>query len=386
MKKTVVYILIVFFFLIPLIVSCSNSLEETSKVTESKETSMIMNLPDKLYACVGLETNVYFDNISDNWEQYDWDVNGPVGIQLERGYRVVPTASDVGEHIIRFKASLDDNTFIFKSVSLEVSDIHSTSENSISIIVLGDSTTANGTVIEYLHHNFINSSVTIKTLGTCGVYPNNHEGRSGWTLEEYFTIDQETYSDDRGTVYNPFYNPATKTFDASYYFTNSGVDKPDWFIINMGINDMFPYDSDSDASNAIQTFIDRLETMAASIRKASSDIKIAICLTIPPNASQDAFGKQYNLWITRNRYKRNNLLLVSALIESFGNRQDISLVPIHASLDTVYNMGIETIPVNARNLEFTYNSPTANGGVHPAESGYWQIADVYTAFLLAAEQ
>ena len=346
---------------------------------------MIMNLPDKLYACVGLETNVYFDNISDNWERYDWDVNGPIGIQLERGYRVVPSASDVGEHTIRFKASLDDNTYIFKSVSLEVNDIHSTSKKSLSVIVLGDSTTANGTVIDCLHQNFINSSVTIKTLGTCGVYPNNHEGRSGWTLEDYFTIDQETYSDHRGTVYNPFYNPGTKTFDASYYFTNSGIEKPDWFIINMGINDMFPFNSDADAAAGIKTYIERLNTMIASIREASPNIKTAICLTIPPNASQDAFGKRYNLWITRNRYKRNNLLLVNALIESFRDRKDVSLIPIHAALDTVYNMGIETIPVNARNSEVTYNSPTANGGVHPAESGYWQIADVYTAFLLAAD-
>ena len=39
-------------------------------------------------------------------------------------------------------------------------------------------------------------------------------------------------------------------------------------------------------------------------------------------------------------------------------------------------MGLEDTKVNARNT-ITYSSPIANGGVHPVESGYWQIADVY---------
>jgi hypothetical protein len=41
------------------------------------------------------------------------------------------------------------------------------------------------------------------------------------------------------------------------------------------------------------------------------------------------------------------------------------------------------LPVNARNTEVTYESPIENGGVHPVLSGYWQIADIYTAFLKA---
>ena len=78
-------------------------------------------------------------------------------------------------------------------------------------------------------------------------------------------------------------------------------------------------------------------------------------------------------------------MLVEALIAKYDNKESdgIYLVPIHTNLDTIYNMGMETLPVNARNTSITYESPIGNGGVHPVESGYWQIADVYTAFLKA---
>jgi len=72
------------------------------------------------------------------------------------------------------------------------------------------------------------------------------------------------------------------------------------------------------------------------------------------------------------------------LIEKYDGREDdgIYTIPIHTNLDTIYNMGLETNVVNSRN-SMTYQSPIANGGVHPSIEGYWQIADVYTAFLKA---
>jgi hypothetical protein len=78
-------------------------------------------------------------------------------------------------------------------------------------------------------------------------------------------------------------------------------------------------------------------------------------------------------------------LSVQSLIENFSGRESerVYIIPINACLDTVYNMGMETLPVNARNTDVTYQSPIANGGVHPVTSGYWQIADVYTAFIKA---
>lgn len=344
----------------------------------------IINLPSKIYALVGFELNIYFDNIVENCSEYQWNVTCQKGMQLERGFRVTPTSSDVGEYPITIEIRKGESdksvtsTLVITSSNSEVGD-------TISVIILGDSTTYNGTVISKLHDNFNTISTGLSTLGTIGTSPNNHEGRSGWTLNDYFTKESITYpsGDPRGTIYNAFYNPATQTFDAAYYFANSMVSQPDWFIINMGINDMFGYTSDDALQNQIETCLDYLDSMVTSIKGVSANIKIGICVTIPPNHSQDAFGKAYACGQTRNRYKHNNAVWANALINAYKESSDVMLIPIHTNLDTVYNMGMETIPVNARNTDITYESPIGNGGVHPAGVGYWQIADVYTAFLKA---
>ena len=188
------------------------------------------------------------------------------------------------------------------------------------------------------------------------------------------------------TVVNPFFNPETSKFDAAYYFANTGVTIPDYFVVNLGINDMFSYADDASAESGVATNIAYLDATIASVKSAAPNTKICVALTIPPNYSQDAFGKAYKCSQTRDRYKRNNAFWVAKLIETYQGRESdgIYLLPIHTNLDTRYNMGFESAQVNKRNSE-TYQQPIDNGGVHPVESGYWQIADVYWFFVKAFE-
>lgn len=363
-----------------------NTTHILNKYIQPEVAEIMLNLPDKIYALVGFETNVYFENLVENWEQYDWNVTCLKGMQLDRGYRITPAADDAGEYTLTITAKLSDTQQVAKTVTLVVVSSDAGTGETASVIILGDSTTYNGIAVTKLNANFADDAMSVSTLGTIGTAPNNHEGRSGWTLNDYFTKASITYpaGDPRGTIYNPFYNPTTQTWDAAYYFANSGIAVPDWFVINMGINDMFRYENDAALNTAIETAVGYLDAMIESLHSASVE-NVCICLTIPPNHSQDAFGKAYNCNQTRNRYKRNNTLWVSRLIAEYDGRESegVYLIPINAALDTVYNMGMESLPVNARNTAITYQSPIGNGGVHPVESGYWQIADVYTAFLKA---
>ena len=351
--------------------------EHIKEVVGLNADGIILNVPSKIYAVTGLELNVYFENITDDWNKYQWNVTCAKGKQMARGYSITPSASDVGEYPITIRASIDANTYKEVSATLVVTAL--STGTGLSVIVLGDSTTDNGQAVTKIHTDFEAASTTVQTLGTRGTAPNNHEGRSGWRAYYYVS------SQSQGGVDNPFYNPSTSTFDASYYFANSGVSVPDWFFINLGINDVFGYDTDLKLIGWMPTIIGYYDTMVASLKSAAPNMKIGVCITIPPNDSQDAFGKDYNCGQTRDRCKRNNAIWAEYLIEHFSDQEDenVYLVPIHVNLDTVYNMGLGTVPVNARNTSVTYQSPTANGGVHPAESGYWQIADVYTAFLKA---
>lgn len=339
-----------------------------------------LSFPDKIYATAGYELNIYFDNLTENCEDYVWEVSCEKGKQFERGYTITPTDSDAGSYTMTLRVLAKENytPLIEKIATLIITASTAGAETSKSLIVLGDSTTNNGTVIVKLHENFNEDSMSITTLGTRGIAPNNMEGRAGWALQDYFTRASA------GDVQNPFYNPSTQTFDAGYYFSETGIAKPDWFFVNMGINDMFNMKTDQTAKATAESCISYIEQIIASVKTASPSTKLGICITIPPNHSQDAFGKAYPNRQWRNRYKRNNLILVKKIIETFTDREseDVFLIPIHTNLDTVYNMGLETLQVNSRNT-ITYESPILNGGVHPAESGYWQIADVYTAFLKA---
>jgi lysophospholipase L1-like esterase len=302
-------------------------------------------------------------------------------MQLERGFRITPTDADAGNYTMTITATDSTGTVTTATTTLVIAASTAGSGITDTLIVLGDSTTNNGIAVTKLAQNFSDDAMGLTLYGTRGTAPYKHEGRSGWTFNYYFTVAEQEGTD----VVNPFFNPTTETFDASYYFANSGVSVPDWFFINLGINDIFGYTSDSALETAITTVKGLCDDMIASLKTAAPSMKIGLCLTIPPNHSQDAFGKAYSNGQTRHRYKRNNIIWVNRLIAEYDNRESegIYLIPIHTNLDTVYNMGMETLPVNARNTTVTYQSPISNGGVHPVESGYWQIADVYTAFLKA---
>lgn len=336
-----------------------------------------INLPEKIYATVGIELNIYFDNIVDTHDtDYSFDVTCDKGMHLQRCYRYTPNSADVGSYPITLSVTNNHGQTVEKTSTIIVTAETISPEKTVKILILGDSTTAGGITVEKIHTNFENTGVTIQTLGTRGIAPYNHEGRSGWLTGTYLGYEEV------GGVPNAFYNNG---FDAQYYFSKNNIDFPDWFIINLGINDMFPYTKDAQMNAAINNFIKNINTMIASIKSASSSIKIGIALPIPPNYSQDAFGKAYKCVQTRMRYKRNNFYLVNKLIETYSgkeNTENIYLIPIFTNLDTVNNMGFEEIKVNARNTT-TYKSPIGNGGVHPVESGYWQTADVYTSFIKA---
>lgn len=347
-----------------------------------KSQQIDINIPSKLYALVGVEMNVYFENIVEEWEKYKWDCSCDVGKQMERGFVVTPIASNAGNHTLTITATAEDGTVTTATTTLVIVPTDAGTGVTETVILLGDSTTNYGTVENKLIGNFADDPMGVTLAGTRGTSPALHEGRDGWTLERYCTLAQDPES---SSIVNPFFNPTSQKFDAEYYFANSGVTGTDWLFINLGINDVFGITSDTALATKIEDCFDYLDEMIESIHEADENIKIGVCLTIPPNHSQDAFGKAYNCGQNRNRYKRNNAIYVKALIDEYDNRtaEGIYLVPIHVNLDTVYNMGMETIPVNARNTGTTYSSPVGNGGVHPAESGYWQIADVYTAIIKA---
>ena len=346
---------------------------------EKDKYSNLINLPDDIYVLVGEELNIYFDNIvSGKDKDYSFDVICSEGNQYENFYRIVPETS--GNIEITINAYRD--TKIVAQAKATIHKIGKAVGNGVtkSIVVIGDSTTNNGTAIEKLLENFEEDVMNVELVGTRGQSPALHEGRSGWKAENY--VNSATV----GGVANAFWNPSTLSFDFNYWVTNNSFAVPDYVIINLGINDIFNEYTDVAMENKIQEMIADYNEMITSIHSAYPSIKIGIALTIPPNYSQDGFAKPYGAGQTQERYKRNNIAWVNKLIETYDNREveNIYVIPINASLDTCYNMGLQEVQVNKRN-PLTVTMPANNGGVHPSVSGYWQIADVYWFWLKSFE-
>lgn len=338
-----------------------------------------INLPSKIYGLVGQELNIYFDNIVNVKDvNYDFDVVADVGDQFEQYFRFTPTAA--GSFAITIKALLNGSEVASASSTLIVKASSVGTGINKKLILIGDSTTDNGYPSIKLNENFNADPMDITLMGTRGTSPNLHEGRSGWKAKDY--VESASLSG----VTNAFWNPTTSAFDFSYYISNNGFSVPDYVVINLGINDTFNYLDDASLNTEMTNIISRYDQVISSIKAYNANIKIGIALTIPPNYSQDAFGKAYDAGQTRARYKRNNFLWVQKLIATYQNREaeNLYLVPIHLNIDTRYGYGLESTQVNARNT-MTVQMPVANGGVHPGVSGYWQIADTYWYWLKSFE-
>lgn len=341
-----------------------------------------INLPPTVYAIVGKEMNIYFDNILDRkFSDYDFNVTCTVGQQLASRYRLIATTP--GTYDFTVTASRAGKDIVSGSCKIKVVAESVGTGVTKKAVVMGDSTTASGYAVTKLNDNFNNDPMDITLLGKRGTSPNVYEAIAGWTAR-YFRTKAEDPTIT--TSKNNFFNPAKSDFDFTYYMNQNGYTSVDYFFINLGINDTFSYTDDAMLKSKIDEFIADYDFFIASVKQFDPNIKIGVCITIPPNQSQDAFGKAYASGQTQHRYKINNAALVKRLIEKYKGQEanNIYLVPIEVNLDTRNNMGFDVEPINARNTT-TVERATSNGGVHPAESGYWQIADVYHAFIKSFE-
>ena len=109
--------------------------------------SLKLQLPEKIYAVPGIETNVYFDNIvlTPNSDFYVFDVDCRKGRNDQKRWRFVPTDKDVGEYDWNVKVMDGNGTLAEGKTKLIVSPANAGRGKRISILVVGDSLT-NATV------------------------------------------------------------------------------------------------------------------------------------------------------------------------------------------------------------------------------------------------
>lgn len=364
--------------------------------------SLPINAQNVIPALEGRELNIYWDNVifaNVSVEDLAIDVTCAKGAQLEKGWRYTPTVSDVGTTTIKVDVwTLDRETLLATTTSTlkTVALTNPVSPVSRKVLMIGDSTFADASVAAELVRMFAtdsNESITLigsnvgtgaDSLGTNQAVA--MEAVGGWSITRYSTDTNSAWVQINGTnrVGSPFLFAGV--FDFAQYLTANSLtmSSNDWVVINHGINDFFDYTTDASLNGHITTVLGYLDTWITSIKAAVPGVRIAICLTIPPAKSQDAFGTNYTNDQSGRRFRRNMSLWREAVLSAYDGAivSKVYVVPYHAAVDTENNYPTILRSYNARNSATYYRQINA---VHPDKSGYWQLADLLRSFLKAQE-
>jgi len=312
------------------------------------DLTKLVGIPNTIYCAVGREVNLYYRNMVNLDDPSEYfvevkDLEATECLIMKKCMRIKPTKAFTAQ----MKINLYKGSLLLGTLKPNVISVEDT-KKTMSLLCIGDSITANAKYTAELLN--INPNLTL--LGTRGSGTNKHEGRAGWTADNYV----KNASVD--TVTNAFYNPSTSKFDFSYYMTQNPISTPTFVLINLGINDVaqkIPND----------TTISNLQIMINSIRAYNSNIKILLCLPIPPSTERV------------DQHYLNMTSLYDAILKNFANE---NIPCLNLVLDRETSFPTTTTQMSARDTTLVTK---VTDTIHPIDAGYFQMADALYGYLNA---
>ncbi|MCG0679874.1 hypothetical protein IMAU70100_01070 [Lactiplantibacillus plantarum] len=319
-------------------------------------------VPPKIPMVEGHETRVFLDNIFQNGDYYKAEkmiIPGTADAIYAGGYHVTPTAASTNntQYVQYYRGQYPALMAPLNFVKVPA---NAGSGKNVKVMLLGESTTEMAGLVNGFYDLMDADALHVNGIGTRGTAPRLHEGRSGWTTENYM------HDATALNITNSFYNPTSKLFDFAYYIGTNKLTKPDYVFIDMGINDSWQ-------EVPLKTTLANYQFMINSIRWLDPNIKIIIGLTNLPE-------KFKNMWDFNFGLKDKILKLINALITKYGNRESEGyfLNPIYLNVDPYWDMQYEerVISPDGKQKEFV-----GTNGVHPSDAGFKRCADVLYATL-----
>lgn len=168
--------------------------------------------------------------------------------------------------------------------------------------------------------------------------------------------------------------------------TNQTLTDNDWVIIQLGINDLFgaALGNEFNVEARISQMKSQLSTMISKIHAYNPNIRIGIVQTIPPAISQDATGNLLNSsFYSLEYYVKKGLVrwwdeIIKIYDNSTSRNSRIYILSATVIIDRVNNFPTIVENIDSHN---TNQISVQNNDVHPDESGYKQISDVYIGIL-----
>jgi lysophospholipase L1-like esterase len=341
-------------------------------------------LPPEIPAVPGREINLYFDNVvlHPRADLLLFDVDCPRGQQQVERFTWTPKPEDVGVFPLTLKvADLYGNPVAEGKTVIHVYPADAAAGKAVTALLVGDSLTGAMTYTEELVKLMAapgNPQLTL--IGSNGAGALRNEGYGGWTAQRFVTLwgpDPITADGRRGRSPFLFERDGKPVLDFQKYCdAHNGGKGPDVITLLLGCNDTFNA-RESNLEAAVTDFLKYLDLLVVEFHRVRPDTKIGLISLLPPAATQDSSGAVVGCAQTRWQYRRNVHRVNERLVEKYGGREaeGLFLVPAYVNLDTVHNYPVAEVPANARAAGPGSTILRQNNDVHPAASGYRQLAD-----------
>jgi len=338
-------------------------------------------LPPEIPAVPGREVNLYFDNVvlHPRSDLLLFDVDCPRGMQQQERFVWTPKPEDVGVFGLTLRVhDLNDKLVAEGKTKIHVYAPDAGAGKAVTALIVGDSLTAAMVYTDELVKLMAtpgNPQLTL--IGNNGTGALRNEGYGGWTAQRFVTLwgpDAITPEGRRGRSPFLFEVGGKPALDFQKYCDVQNAGKgPDVITILLGCNDTFNA-RESALEAAVDDFLRHLDTLIAEFHRISPDTKIGVITLLPPASSQDSSGAVVGCAQTRWQYRRNVHRVIEKTTERYGEREgeNLFVVPAYVNFDSVHNVPTVEVPANARN---DVKIIRQNNDVHPAASGYRQLAD-----------
>ena len=317
-------------------------------------------LPSNLYLIVNKDYEIYHDQICPNAQNYTFKWSG--GTHL--GNRVRLNYSATGNNGLTCNIYNADGT-LARQISTVV-HVVSITESNVYLLPFGDSLT-NHCVWE---SELMNMAENIHCVGARSrqvrdsdnelrtVYD---EGRAGFTSFNYTSgASYGSSASDTGGLESPhnrWYDPTNEVFSTAYYFaTNFPNDQtePNALTFFLGMNDLL-------GSNTVEQIVANIKNMIDDIRSYNSSLSIVL------------MTPQLRYLPTLNSNERYLFVDFAKKMETLASSySNMAFLPLLIGMDSVNNYNTRSVTINTRS---TATELMASDITHPANLGYWQIAD-----------
>ncbi|OQA80133.1 MAG: GDSL-like Lipase/Acylhydrolase [Lentisphaerae bacterium ADurb.Bin242] len=361
-----------------------------TRIFPDKSTKLL--LPPVLYAVPGIEANVYFRNVflTVNPDHYAFQVKCPKGRCHAKRWSFIPEEKDAGMY--DWSLSVLDDRGIVESGTMKLAVVSRKPglAGGKSILLIGDSLTDHTHYVKRIHE-LLPELEMIGSHAGAGEKPVRggvaHEGYGGWSWASFAREGRPEVPETGSYRTNRFVREQPDgrwklDFPAFFSRYNQGR-PPEIAAIQLGTNDIAAA-TDENRDETISGISRAMDRFLGSLREAAPNTWIGIGL-VPPPADQDAFGTSYQCLYHSWQYRKNAFALNRFYLRKISawNDPKIRIIPTCLNLDAEHNFPTVEEPVNAQNPETILRQ---SNGLHPAESGYYQIGDTFASWLTSVLQ